>query len=193
MHVLIRTPQFGTLGRMKAKCSVEEFIQTWNQSDSIAKVAAALGMTRNSVMSRAARLRKAARLQKKECPLKTMRVRETSDARLLRLALRVISPQGFSPKKGVNAKADPADLEAFIRDVAENCPDKDFVTDAGKAGFYFYDIMNVILNVLHTPPWAAKPDDWDLVGMWAKKKQVSRSDACEQLGLKVPKPKPPKS
>ncbi|MGO9110083.1 MAG: hypothetical protein ACLP9L_12695, partial [Thermoguttaceae bacterium] len=97
---------------MKAKCTREQFIEAWNTFDTIAEIAAFLGMTRNSVMSRKARLRK------KGYPLEKMRKRETSDARLLRLAMRVISPQGFSPQKGVKKKAEPEDLEAFIRTVA---------------------------------------------------------------------------
>ena len=175
---------------MKAKCTEEQFLETWSKCGTIAEVAAALGMTRNSVMSRAYRLRKL----KKNQPEK-MRLKESDLARLLRLAKRVISPQGFSFQKGVNAKVDPADLEAFIRAVAEDNPDKDFVTDAGRASDYFYIITNQILNVLHDPPWAAKPGDWDLVGLWAEKKKVSRSKACNRLGLNVPKPKhkPPTS
>jgi len=170
--------------QMKAKCTAGQFIETWNKCGTIAEVAAALGMTRDSVMSRACRLRKLGH------QLGKMRLKENELARLLRLATRVISPQGFSPQKGVNAKVDPADLEAFIHAVAEDNPDKDFVTDTGQAGGYFYIITNQILSVLHDPPWAAKPGDWDLVGLWAEKKKVSRSKAYNMLGLKTPNPKP---
>ena len=184
VHVLIHAPPFDMFGGMKPKCSDEQFVERWKLSGTIAEVAAALGMTRNSVMSRAYRLR-----HKKGYTLGELRVQETWQARLLRLALLVIAPQGFSTKKGMRAKVDPADLEAFIGAVAERYPNKDFVTDAFRASSHFYRIMDDVLGT-HEPPWSPKPGNWDLVGILAEKKKVARPKACKMLGL-VPEEKSP--
>ncbi len=111
---------------------------------------------------------------------------EGFDPEIVKGVLKIIAMNGGAKKKKLKQKGlKLEDLEEFIKDMAFYYARKDFVSDPVKASNYFFHIIDQILKQ-ENPKWSAAPDDWDLVGLYAKKAKMTREEACKKLEIQAP-------